>query len=201
MLSGSQFEIVQYLEVITREDCDRVLPDDAAVYAWFRDLTLPEDVIASEKRFVDAITILLDESSSETRPFSVRREGRVPPFYNVGITVTPGSLTPTKSQALQHYAKTESLRQEIGDILSAMTFWQPPLYIGKSDNLANRIWQHVSRETELGNRLEEVGLSLNQCVLAYLSISNAADGATPLVQLVEDIITRLSSPGFVLRIG
>lgn len=201
MLSELQIQIVQYLEVTTREDCDRVLPDDAAVYAWFRDLTLPEEIIASEKQFVDAITMLLDESSSATRPISARREGRIPPFYNVGITVTPGSLTQTKRKALKHYAKTESLRQEIGNTLAALTFWQPPLYVGKADNLANRIWQHVSRATELGDQVEQAGLSLNQCVLAYASISNTADGAIPLVQLVEDIITRLSSPGFVRRIG
>lgn len=201
ILSIPQFEIVRYAQLETRQECQALLPGDAGVYAWFRDLTLSEEIIASEAQFVDALMALFDESSSNTRPLSARRKGRVSPFYDVGIVVTPGTLTSTKKGALAHYAKTESLRREIGRALEALTFWQPPLYVGKTERLAERVWEHVNRTSDLGDRLEEVGLSLEQCLVAYVPISDTADGATPLVQLVEDIMTRLSLPGFVRRVG
>lgn len=201
ILSIPQFEIVRYAQLVTRQECRDLLPGDAGVYAWFRDLTLSEEVIASEAQFVDALMALFDESSLNTRPLSARRKGRVSPFYDVGIVVTPGTLTSTKKEALTHYAKTESLRREIGRALEALTFWQPPLYVGKTENLAERVWEHVNRRSDLGDLLEEAGLSLEQCLVAYVPISDTADGTTPLVQLVEDIMTRLSLPGFVRRVG
>lgn len=201
ILSIPQIEIVRYTQLGTRQECRALLPGDAGVYAWFRDLTLSEEIIASEAQFVDALMALFDESSLNTRPLSARRKGRVSPFYDVGIVVTPGTLTSTKKGALAHYAKTESLRREIGRALEALTFWQPPLYVGKTERLAERVWEHVNRTSDLGDRLEEVGLSLEQCLVAYVPISDTADGATPLVQLVEDIMTRLSLPGFVRRVG
>ena len=82
---------------------------------------------------------------------------------------------------------------------------QAPLYIGKaSDRLAERVWEHVNRDTDLWNRLEKAGLSLQDCLLVYVPISNSNDidaDLTPLVQVVEDIITKLSRPGFVRRSG
>lgn len=201
MLSIPQIEIVRYTQLGTRQECQDLLPSDAAVYAWFRDLTLSEEILASEVQFVDAMMSLFDASSSATRPLSDMRRGRVSPFYDVEIAVTPGILTAKKKEALKHYAKTESLRREIGTALEALTFWQPPLYVGKSERLAERIWEHVNRASNLGDRLEEAGLSLEQCLVAYVPLSDAADGATSLVQLVEDMMTRLSLPGFVRRVG
>jgi hypothetical protein len=183
----------------TREDCYNALPNDiAAVYAWFRDLTLSEDVLTSEEKFVSTIMELFGN------PLSEKREARVGPFYEVGITAKPEKLRPTKEDALRQYAKSENIRNDIGSALEAATLLQAPLYIGKADRLADRIWDHVNRNTKLCSRIEKSGLSLQDCLLAYVPISNPDDTEnelTPLVQLVEDIITRLSRPGFVIRIG
>ena len=40
ILSIPQFEIVRYAQLVTRQECRDLLPGDAGVYAWFRDLTL-----------------------------------------------------------------------------------------------------------------------------------------------------------------
>ena len=194
-----QVEIVRYRQIATREDCYNALPNDtAAVYAWFRDLTLSEDVLASEEKFVSTVMELLGN------PLSAKQEAHVGPFYEVGITAKPKELTQAKERALRQYAKAENTRNDIGSALEAATLLQAPLYIGKADKLANRIWNHVSRNTAFCSRIENVGLSLQDCLLAYVPIPNPDDievELISLVQLVEDIITRLSRPGFVLRIG
>jgi len=199
MLSKLQVEIVRYRQMATREDCYNALPNDvAAVYAWFRDLTLSEDVLASEEKFVDTVMQLLD------KPLSEKREAHVGPFYEVSITAKPRELTPPKESALREFAKKADIRKNIGSALEAAALLQAPLYIGKADRLADRIWYHINRNSDLCSRIEKAGLSLQDCLLAYVTISNPDEvdaGLMPLVQLVEDIITRLSRPGFVLRIG
>lgn len=199
MSSRLQVEIVRYLQIATREDCYNALPNDiAAVYAWFRDLTLSNDVLNSETKFISTVMELFDN------PLAEKQEARVGPFYEVGIVAKSKELTSTKAKALRRYAKTENIRNDIGRALEAATLLQAPLYIGKADKLADRIWNHVNRHTTLCDRLEKGGLSLQDCLLAYVQIHNPDDTEgelTSVVQLVEDIITRLSRPGFVLRIG
>ena len=198
MLSRLQVETVQYRQMATQTDCDNAFPGDIpAVYAWFRDLTLSATILASEEDFIDTVLQLCNS------PLSEKRESRIPPFYEVGLTIKSKGLSPSKTEALKQYAKNENIRQEIGRALAAMTFWQVPLYIGKTHRLAGRIWDHVNRDTDLVNRLEKVGLDIQHCLLAYVPISNFDEGAnlTPLEQLIEDIITRLSAPGFVRHPG
>lgn len=200
MLFGSQFEIVQYTEIQTRQTCLELLPNDiAAVYAWFRNLALPEDVLTSESQFIEEILALLD------KPLTKKRDGYIRHFYKIGVTMIPGSLTPKKKRALKQYAKSQENRTEIGNALQALTFLQPPLYVGKAKRgrLPRRIWEHINGSTSLDHALQEVDLSLRDCILTYLPISNPMlpDSETSMERLVEDIITRLSIPGFIGRIG
>lgn len=197
MLFNQQVEIVRFKQIATRSHCNNALLNVSAVYAWFRDLTLPKETLASEEKFVDTVIQLLDN------PLSEKREGRISSFYEVGITIQPKELTRKKKNALRQYAKKENIRKDIGSALEAVALWQIPFYIGKTNRLADRVWEHVNRETALWSRLEEAGLSLQDCLLAYVPISNPddVDVDLPLEQLVEDIITKLSSPGFVRRPG
>ena len=198
MLSILQVETVRYKQIATRRDCYNALPHNvSAVYAWFRDLALSADALASREKFANTVMQLLNN------PLSEKREGHVSPFYEVGITVKSEKLSKKKEDSLKQYAKKEDIRQEIGRALKAATLLQAPLYIGKTDRLAGRVWDHVNHKTDLWDRLENVDLSLRDCLLAYVRISNPDDVDTdlPLAQLIEDIITRLSRPGFVRRIG
>ncbi len=199
MLARIQIEIIRYSQIATHVDCYNALSNDtAAIYAWFRDLTLSDDILASEAKFINAILDLL------VNPLSEKREAYIGPFYEVGVRAKPKELTSTKEGALKQYAKSENIRSDIGAALKAATLLQAPLYIGKANRLADRIWAHVNRNTELCTRIEKAGLSFSDCLLAYIPVSNPDEPdaeLTSLVQLVEDIITKLSRPGFVLRSG
>ena len=197
----SKVEIVRYRQITTEDDCYNAFgthADEPAVYAWFRDLTLSPAVLTSKDDFVDTVLRLFEN------PLSEERRSRIKPFYEVGLTIKPKRLSPKKENSLRHYATNEDIREEIGKALEAMIFWQVPLYIGKTNRLVNRVLDHVNRETDLANRLETMGLDIHDCLLAYMPISNRDEeeiSIMPLEQLVEDIITRLSTPGFVRRPG
>ncbi len=200
MLHNPKVEIVRYRQITTEKDCYNAFGTHAevpAVYAWFRDITLSSTVLTSEGDFVDTVMQLLEN------PLSEKRESRINPFYEVGLTIKPNQLSSKKERALRHYARNEDVRDEIGKALEAMIFWQVPLYIGKAKRLVDRILDHVNRESDLADRLETMGLGIQECILAYMPISNLQEETdlVSLEQLIEDIITRLSTPGFVRRPG
>ena len=202
MLSNQQIEIVRYEQIKTKRDCLRALPNITAVYAWFRDLTLSNEVLDSEEKFVDTIMQWLEDPL----PLSENQEADISIFYRLGLIVKSENLSANREHSLRQYASKESIRQEIGSVLEAATFLQAPLYIGKATNrLADRVWEHVSRRnSKLRNRLEQVGLLLDECLLVYVPIPNFDVVDSDLISLellIEDIITKLSRPGFVRRSG
>lgn len=201
MLYEPKVEIVRYQQITTKDDCYNAFgthADTPAVYAWFLDLTLSPAALTSKDNFVDTVLQLFE------KPLSEKRESRINPFYEVGLTIKPKRLSRKKEEALRQYAENEDVREEIGRALEAMIFWQVPLYIGKASRLVDRVLDHVNRESALAERLETMGLEIQDCLLAYMPISNRDEEETsliPLEQLVEDIITKLSTPGFVRRSG
>ena len=199
MLVKQQVEVVRFKQIATQEACQDALDNVTAVYAWFLDLTLSEWVLESKEKFVNTIVQWV------ANPLSEKRQTHISPFYEVGITIKSKKLSKKKENSLKQYAEKENIRKEIGSALEAATFLQAPLYVGKTKNrLADRVWEHVNRETDLSDRLEAVGLSLRDCLLVYIPISDPDDVGSdvmPLVQLIEDIVTRLTRPGFVRRIG
>ncbi len=199
---NQQIKIVRYKQIATKRDCFNALPDNVtAVYAWIRDLTLSEENLASEEKFINTILQWLEDPL----PLTENCQADISLFYKLGITVKSENLPEERVNSLKQYATKEIIRREIGRTLEAATFLQTPLYVGKASNrLAERVWEHVSRRSDLWSRLEQVGLSLQDCLLVYVPIPNFDDvdcDLTPLEQLIEDIITRLSRPGFVRSSG
>lgn len=201
MLSNQQIGIVRYKQITTKKKCRIALPNVTAVYAWFRDLTLSEEILASEEKFINTILQWL----KDPLPLAENHETDISLFYKLGLTVKSENLIEERENSLRQYATNEYIRKEIGRALEAATFLQAPLYVGKASNrLADRVWEHVNRQSDLWNRLEQVDLSLQDCLLVYVPISNFDDVASdliPLEQLVEDIVTKLSRPGFVRQSG
>ena len=201
MLSNQQIGIVRYKQVTTKKKCRIALPNVTAVYAWFRDLTLSEEILASEEKFINTILQWLEDPL----PLAENHEADISLFYKLGLTVKSENLLEERENSLRQYATNEYIRKEIGRALEAATFLQAPLYVGKASNrLADRVWEHINRQSDLWDRLEQVGLSLQDCLLVYVPISNFDDvvpDLIPLERLVEDIVTKLSRPGFVRQSG
>ena len=111
----------------------------------FRDLTLPEEKLASEEKFINTILQWLEDPL----PLSENHEADISLFYKLGVTVKSENLPEKRENSLRQYATKENIRKEIGRALEAATFLQAPLYVGKASNrLAERVWEHVSRRSD-----------------------------------------------------
>ena len=108
MFSNQQVKIVRYKQIATKQDCFNALPDRVtAVYAWFRDLTLSEEDLASEDKFVNTIMQWLEDPL----PLSENQKVDISLFYKLGITIKSEKLRKKKERSLRQYAKKEKYQE------------------------------------------------------------------------------------------
>jgi len=87
-------------------------------------------------------------------------------------------------------------------VFATLSAMQAPLYVGKARKLQDRIRQHFRPLSPLTTRLREFNIPLDRCVLCYCLLDESMDALSEeALVLIEDIITRVLRPGFVLRIG
>ena len=102
----------------------------------------------------------------------------------------------------QELADSADFRRVVGEVFARLPVLQGPLYVGKARRLQYRIRQHFSPLSPLTVRLRQASIPLDRCVLAYCLLDENRDTLSDeALFLIEDIITRVLRPGFVLRIG
>ena len=173
--------------------CER-LPDQPAVYAFFRNIRLPSKN-SSPEEFLAAI------GAAITARGAPDRSSKVGPLHTVRLECW-SELSDTKSSSLDLLAQDHDFRGFLRTIIETASLLQSPLYVGKADKLQHRIRQHLNPMSDLAVRLREANITLNGCTLAYAIVDQCP---VPLnlqtMTLIEEIISRICRPGFVRRIG
>jgi hypothetical protein len=172
--------------------CER-LPAAPAVYAWFRTLRLQPNL--------DPETFAARLESLVAARAAPDHSARLGPMH--GVTLEARSdLSSRKSLDLHRLATSEVFRTYVATVVEKASLLQAPLYVGKAQHLQRRIRQHLDPASDLATRLREIDIRLDECVLAYVIV----EAADPHIEgesltLLEEIITRICRPGFVLRPG
>ncbi len=78
---------------------------------------------------------------------------------------------------------------------------QSPLYVGKASDIQVRTRQHLKPDSELAVRLRAAGIEISECTLGYAVVDPSPDASDESMTLLEEILTRICRPGFVLRPG
>ncbi|MFT6862293.1 MAG: hypothetical protein ACJAVK_000850 [Akkermansiaceae bacterium] len=187
------------------------------VYAWFRAFDFGDEPEAFYEELMREIHA----------PKFAPRSGFVAPYYNVEIA-SAGQLPTGKQKALRIALEDETFRTQLQNNLSLGYLFQAPLYIGKSHNLKTRLSNHLKEESPLRLRLEEASVDIDKCLL-FVSpqydqglgelipddkeasgtahneeeMEDFGEPATELDHelLIEEVLSRLFSPQFTLRIG
>lgn len=172
--------------------CER-LPDMPALYSFF----MPRPVLptADKAAFLEALHALIEQRASPTLN---ARAGSLHSLTLENFSV----LSQHKREVLEEAAEDEAVRCEIAAIVDRCMPLRSPLYVGQTATLKSRVKQHLSPSSPLASRLRATGLELGSCTLCYRLMPDLEVLHTPAVlQLTEEIVTRILRPGYVARIG
>jgi hypothetical protein len=189
------FTYLDFSEVVggAAAACDR-LPDQPAVYAFFRNIKLPPPEAGADE-FLAALNAAVSARAAPDRA------NRVGPLHMVRLECR-SDLTPAKADRLASHAQSAPFRGFLRKIIETASLLQSPLYVGKADKLQRRIREHLDPMSDLCTRLREADITLNGCTLAYAIVDECPITLNHQTMiLIEEIISRLCRPGFVYRIG
>lgn len=163
------------------------------MYAWRRDVHIPSDTDAR-----DYLSNLLEYLEQPAAPSTSKR---ITPLHSMTLDAT-GRLGDAKRERLEMLLQNPEFRRTLTATLAAAVQLQAPLYVGKAINLQQRIAQHVMPMSDLSVRLRECGISLDSCILAYRTLDDETTMFGPdSIPLIEEVLTYLCRPGFVIRPG
>jgi len=131
-------------------------------------------------------------------PKHAPRTGRLNPDGEIELTSKP---LLNKEEPIRLLANKKSFQNNFKKLISEHSqLFQPPLYIGKSKNLKQRIRSHLGIDSPLRNRFNEVNIDIDKCVLVMIETpQNYAKESE--IELYEEIFSRLFNPTFTLRYG
>lgn len=188
----------------------------SGIYAWFRNYRYPDAPDAFFEKLIEDIE----------RPKFIERTGNISPYYQVGIR-SYGKLSDGKRLRLKEAIKRQEFRDELQQALGNSIMFQSPLYVGKATNLRKRVAQHLAPDGLLRNRLQGIGVDLDNSLLLIYPLGDAssdneidselsdcdsedvvdtaenAGNAESMgnEDLFEEIYSRLFSPQFSIRLG
>jgi hypothetical protein len=182
----------------------RIPPATAGVYAWFRCFAYPEDPDLLFKHLMKDID----------RIKFAERTGSIKPYYELSLR-SKSWISESKKIRIRKALKEDLFKNRLLETLDQSIFLQTPLYIGKSLNLKSRIEQHLGEESPLRTRLADAQIDISETRILLIptedsievedlsSIDNDENQAEPTnnEELMEEILSRLFSPQFTLRLG
>jgi hypothetical protein len=163
------------------------------VYAFVRDIPLPP--IDDPEAFVQSLekTIALRSAPDHTATLGPLHRATLQSF---------SELSERKAEDLREFAQNANFRSIVRSVIESSGPLQAPLYVGKAVSLQKRFSQHILPMSPLSLRLRQAGLKLEECSLLYTELDGLPEDLDPsALNLVEEILTRLLRPGFVMRIG
>lgn len=168
------------------------VPRESGVYAFFRRLEIIN--YRDPDAFVDEVLGLVNQ------PAAAPHRGKCGPLHHVSLN-SESSLSQRKESQLRELACDANFRVYLALSLRACTRLQAPLYVGKAESLRDRILTHLEPTSDLSLRLRDAGISIESCILTYIMIDDFVALTPSHLFLLEELVTRICRPGFVLRVG
>jgi hypothetical protein len=188
------------------------VPKCPGVYSWYRSFACPPPATTSAELFAN---YLIEQATAR---HCLDRRASVPPVYEV-VLRSHKRLSEQKQESLTKLCESPRFREDIAAVLRSAFLFQQPLYIGKAEELATRVDEHLQAGSVLQERLGEVGIQLRDCWLLCVLLPDlglgGASPATPATSpdpngveeslspelVVEDLLSRLFHPLFTQRYG
>jgi hypothetical protein len=197
-VSETEYSVLRYISLRglfggTAAMCER-MPAAPGVYAWFRTVHVPAN--RGESAFVEAIAEAIEA------PAAPDHSARLGPMHSATLQ-SRSELSASKRTLLEARAEDPTFRNTVARVVEAAAVLQAPLYVGKAQDLQQRIRQHLEPMSDLSVRLRAAGIRIDDCTLAYTVLDEDLgwDASPQELVLIEEIVTRICRPGFVMRPG
>lgn len=197
----------------------RIPKDTPGVYAWYRSIVLPDAEATSAEVFSKAVV------DAATAPHCAERGARLPPAHE--ILLRPFQIVSARKQrALTAYCRSPAFRRMLAQLMETAILFQQPLYVGKAQNLIERIEQHLAPRSKLRSRLDDAGIDIDAAKLLVLTLESSvyeglpdvtltevvepdeaastdteSDQQLPIELVMEEVLSRLFLPSFTMRYG
>ncbi len=169
------------------------IPTSPGVYAWYKRLSLDDTTDTNFK------------SSIEEMLRGQIRGKEVPPIVEgttksakIQIGQRNLDLSSSKSEVVDSIRQDSQNRTEFAQLVLRASVLQPPLYVGKADNLRQRIiYGHVGGRSGFSKYITAY-LSFPEMVLSYIEIA----GLPPKTnELLEVLVACVSAPLYSEKMG
>lgn len=177
-----------------------LIPALPGIYIWRRGFNVAdaEDLTADE--FVKWVV------GQCSRP--VARVSRVALSHCLtshGISIGGGDLPPDKLTALELVAADHRTRNVVLSYIAQLSEFAPPIYVGQTDDLYDRLRSHLDGHTGLMAYVtDSLGLTLTDLRVDFVQTGTTRDSSPKAIrnrQLLETIAQRVLAPFAVQRIG
>jgi hypothetical protein len=187
---------------------DRIPDATPGIYAWFRHFTFSNE----PSRLYEQIL-----SETQFQKFA-SRSGVISPYFHVTVA-SQSRFSENKKEALKEFVQVPSNNEALISALNNSIFFQSPLYIGKAENLRQRIFNHMQPDSILSTRFRDYGIDILSSNLLIIpapvaqscfeksqssdieSMQNREAYCMENEVLLEEIFSRLFHPQLTLRIG
>ena len=177
-----------------------LIPALPGIYIWRRAFNVAD---AEELSADDFVKWVVGQCS---RP--VARVSRVALSHCLtshGMSIGGGELPPDKLNALALVAADHRTRNVVLSYIAQLSAFAPPIYVGQTDDLYDRLRSHLDGQTGLVSYVTEaLGHTLSDLRVDFVQTGMSRDGSTTATrnrQLLETIAHRVLAPFAVQRIG
>lgn len=177
-----------------------LVPKTSGLYVWRRRIASDNRTISSPELCREWLHKLAD------CPTAVLGERQLSHCVAIkGLSLGGGGLTDEKDSALSLISGQRRLRERTVAIMTSLTKFMPPIYIGETNNFRIRVRDHLRGDTGLKQYVEsELMLKWHDLEFHYHELSastETSDEAKRVQELLELIAQRALAPFGTVRPG
>lgn len=154
----------QLADAYRHNELDGFCDEGPGVYLWLRRISPTSEQIATQEAFLNWIRGELARSQGVVTD-TLRHMGKM------SLSVGGAHLDERKLKALGEVAGTRRERQHVQALLRQFDY-TVSLYVGETQNVADRIRQHLAGQTDFSARLNEYGYAWGSVGLKYAVLDN-----------------------------
>jgi hypothetical protein len=177
-----------------------LIPSLPGIYIWRRAFNIADAEELSADEFVKWVV------GQCSRPVAkVSRVSLSHCLTSHGLSIGGGELPPDKLNALELVATDHRMRNVVLGYIAQLSAFAPPIYVGQTDDLNERLRSHLDGQTGLEIYVTgSLGLTLADLRVDFVQTGTSRDGSQNAIrnrQLLETIAQRVLAPFAVQRIG